>query len=148
MRDELYESLWRYDAMTGLVDWKCEDDPGREERDREAYGKEYGLLQYPGGMESVCYARIVRFLVEVCGHSYEESLAALIEHVRGQPSALRSDLDADCDARNIRVHNGNIIEALFSLKVGRLIDDEAFALDYNWKVTRRLMSLPGPKRLS
>lgn len=148
MRDELLNSLWRYDAMTGLVDWSNEDDPGREDRDREAFAKEYGLVRYPDGRDYVCNARIVRFLVEVCGHSYEEALEALIEHLQGQPHAYRADPDIESDARQIRAGAPNIIEALFSLKVDRLVSEgDPAALDFSWRVTRALMGIQRPEKL-
>lgn len=148
MRQELYESLWRYDAMTRLVHWNNEDDPGREDRDRAAYGNEYGLIRYPDGGEYVCNGRVVRFLVEVCGHSYEESLAALIEHIRSQPKGYRTNADPEADARTIRMNSRNIIEALFSLKVDRLIDqDDPSAVSYSWQVTRSLMAMPEQSNL-
>lgn len=147
MRDELQDSLWRYDAMTGIVDWNNPDDPGREERDLAAYGRDYGLIRYPDGQDYTCYARIVRFLTEVCGHSYEESLEALIEHVREQPSMPRTGLDAEADARAIRARGGNIVEALLSLKIGRLIaGDNPEAVEFNWRVTRTLTRLTNSTR--
>lgn len=142
MRDALYESLFRYEAMTGICDWESEDEPGREDRDRIAYGKELGLVPYPDGNEYLSYARMVRFLVEVCGHAYGESLDAVVEHVQSQPvGGYRSDLDAEREAATIRAGSENIIEALFHLKVTRLIaGGNDRALDYNWKVTRALMA--------
>lgn len=148
MRDELMQSLWRYDAMTGQVDWNNEEDPGREDRDRAAFGQDYGLVRFQDGQEYVCNGRIVRFLVEVCGHSYEEALEALVEHLQGQPHAYRADPDIEADARQIRAGAVNIIEALFSLKVDRLVSqDDSLAVDYSWRVTRTLMRLPGNRKL-
>lgn len=144
MRDELLQSLWRYDAMTGLVDWNNEEDPGGEDRDRQAFGREYGMVRYPDGQDYVCNGRIVRFLVEVCGHSYEESVEALVEHIQAQPHAYRAAPDVDADAAAIRVGAPNIIEALFSLKVDRLVSEgDRQAVDYSWRVTRALMREPG-----
>jgi hypothetical protein len=142
MRDELRDSLWRYEAMTGLIDWEDESAPGQEDRDQAAYGTEYGLTPCPDGQQQASYARMVRFLVEVCGHSYEESLEALVEHFRAMPGAYRADANPEDDARQIMSAAENIIEALFDLKVGRLIhgDDEG-ALDYNRRTTRKLMTL-------
>lgn len=149
MRDELMQSLWRYDAMTGLVDWNNEEDPGREDRDRAAFGRDYGLVRFPDGQEYACNGRIVRFLVEVCGHSYEESLEALVEHLKGQPHAYRAAPDVESDARGIRADAPNIIEALFSLKVNRLVSqDDPHAVDYSWRVTRALMGLSDKPKLS
>lgn len=140
MRDELLQSLWRYDAMTGLVDWNNEEDPGREDRDRAAFGKDYGLVRYPDGNDYACNGRIVRFLVEVCGHSYEESVEALVEHIQSQPYAYRASPDVEADAKAIRAGAPNIIEALFSLKVDRLVrEGDKMATDYSWRVTRVLM---------
>ncbi|GEC36460.1 hypothetical protein JOH52_000836 [Sinorhizobium meliloti] len=149
MRDELYRSLFRYEAMTGQCDWENEDDPGREDRDRASYDKEYGLLLQPDGQRYTSYARTLRFLVEVCGHAYDESLESLVEHIQGMPAGgYRTDLDADKEARQMRAGGDNIIESLFHLKVGRLIaGDDVRALDYNWSVTRKLMALPGLPRL-
>lgn len=142
MRDELLQSLWRYDAMTGLVDWNNEEDPGREDRDRAAFGKNYGLVCYPDGQDYACNGRIVRFLVEVCGHSYEESVEALVEHIQSQPRAHRAAPDVEADAMTIRNGAPNLIEALFSLKVDRLVHAcDPAAVDYSWQVTRRLMRL-------
>jgi hypothetical protein len=149
MRDELMQSLWRYDAMTGQVDWNNEEDPGREDRDRAAFDHEYGLVRFPDGQEYACNGRIVRFLVEVCGHSYEESLEALVEHLQGQPHAYRAAPDVESDARGIRAGAPNIIEALFSLKVNRLVSqDDPHAVEYSWRVTRNLMGLLGTPRLT
>jgi hypothetical protein len=147
MRYELMQSLWRYDAMTGQVDWNNEEDPGREDRDRAAFGQDYGLVRFQDGQEYVCNGRIVRFLVEVCGHSYEESLEALVEHLQGQPKAYRAAPDVESDAKGIRADAPNIIEALFSLKVNRLVsEDDPAAVDYSWRVTRALMALTkGPE---
>ena len=149
MRDELHDSLWRYEAMTGLLHWDDERNPSQQQRDRAAYGKEYGLVSYPDGQQQLSYARAIRFLVEVCGHAYEESLEALVEYFRAMPSAYRTDADPENDARQIRAGAENIIEALFDLKVGRLIHGEdEFALAYNWRATRSLMTMPGSSRLS
>ena len=82
MSEELYADIWRYEAMAGLLDWSNEDDPGREDRDRAAFGNQYGLVEYPNGAEYLSYARMLRFLVEVCGHAYEDSLEAIVEHAR------------------------------------------------------------------
>lgn len=148
MRDELMQSLWRYDAMTGLVDWNNEEEPGREDRDRAAFGQDYGLVRGRDGREYVCNGRIVRFLVEVCGHSYEESLEALVEHLQGQPHAYRAQPDIEGDAQHIRASSPNIIEALFSLKVNRLVSvDDPAAVDYSWRVTRALMKTVRPDKL-
>jgi len=134
--------------MTGLVDWNNEEDPGREDRDRAAFGREYGLVRYADGQEYVCNGRIVRFLVEVCGHSYEESVEALVEHIQGQPHACRAAPDIDADAAAIRAGAPNIIEALFSLKVGRLVNEgDRRAVDYNWRVTRVLIALGSESKL-
>ncbi len=147
MRDELRDSLWRYDAMTGIVHWNNEDDPGREERDLAAYGGEYGLIRSPGGEEFTCYARIIRFLTEVCGHSFEESVDALVEHIREQPAGRRLNPDAAADARSIRDQGGNIVEALLSLKIVRLIaGDNAEAVQYSGKVARILTRLTNEPR--
>ncbi len=148
MRDELLQSLWRYDAMTGLVDWNNEGEPGREDRDRATFGHEYGLVRFPDGQYYACNGRIVRFLVEVCGHSYDESLEALVEHLQGQPHAYRADTDIESDARGIRAGAPNIIEALFSLKVNRLVsEDDPVAVDYSWRVTRALIGMQGSEKL-
>lgn len=148
MRNELMQSLWRYDAMTGLVDWNNDEDPGREDRDRAAFGQDYGLIRGRDGQEHACNGRIVRFLVEVCGHSYEESLEALIEHLQGQPHAYRAHPDIEGDAQEIRASSPNIIEALFSLKVDRLVsENDPYAVDYSWRVTRTLMRLTSEQRL-
>lgn len=147
MRNELMQSLWRYDAMTGQVDWNNEEDPGCEDRDRAAFGKEYGLVRYPDGQDYACNGRIVRFLVEVCGHSYEESVEALVEHIQSQPHAYRSAPDVDADAKAIRAGAPNIIEALFSLKVDRLASEsDTVAVNYSWGVTRALMAMRRPER--
>lgn len=148
MRDELMQSLWRYDAMTGQVDWNNEEDPGREDRDRAAFGHEYGLVRYPDGADYVCNGRIVRFLVEVCGHSYDEAVEALVEHIQSQPHAYRAAPDVDADAKALKAGAPNIIEALFSLKVDRLVSEEdPQAVDYSWRVTRSLMGLSSPPKL-
>lgn len=148
MRDELMQSLWRYDAMTGLVDWNNEEDPGREDRDRAAFGQDYGLVRFPDGQEYACNGRIVRFLVEVCGHSYEESLEALVEHLQRQPHAYRAAPDVESDARGIRAGAPNVIEALFSLKVNRLVSqDDPEAVEYSLRVTRALMGMQRPEKL-
>lgn len=146
MRDELYESLWRYEAMTGLIDWQNEADSGQQDRDRDNYGKDYGLVLYPDGQHYTSYARMLRFLVEVCGHSYEESLEALVEHFKGMPCAYRAIAAPEEDARQIRASGDNIIEALFDLKVRRLISaGDELALAYNWRTTRYLMATQSPK---
>jgi hypothetical protein len=130
--------------MTGLVDWNNEEDPGREDRDRAAFGKEYGLVRYPDGQEYACNGRIVRFLVEVCGHSYNEAVEALVEHIQSQPHGYRVAPDVEADAKAIRAGAHNIIEALFSLKVDRLVHEgDATATDYSWRVTRVLMQANG-----
>lgn len=149
MREELYADIWRYEAMTGLLDWSNEDDPGREERDRAAYGKEYGLVVYPDGTEYLSCARMLRFLVEVLGHSYDEGLEAIVEHGRSLPSGgYRDDPDVEGEAAKIKIGTSNIIEALFNLKVTRLIAaDDKRAADHNRQVTRQLMAKRGPSRL-
>jgi hypothetical protein len=148
MRDELYESLWRYEAMTGLIDWQNEADPGQQERDRTAYDKDYGLVLYPDGQHYTSYARMLRFLVEVCGHAYEESLEAIVGYSQGMPCAYRASANPEDDARQIRSSGENIIEALFDLKVGRLIaGGNDVVLNFNWQTTRCLMAMEAPSRL-
>lgn len=148
MRDELYSDIQRYLAMTDLLHYSDEDDPGREERDRAVYGKEYGLLSYPDGKEYFSPARLVRFLVEICGHSYTEALEAAIEDDLSQPRGARlPDLDAERDATSIRSRTDNVIEALFNLKFTRLTSSDQEELDFAWAVTRSLMAKAGPRRL-
>jgi len=149
MRDELYESLWRYEAMTGQIDWENEADPGQQERDRAAYGKDYGLVPYPDGQHYTSYARMLRFLVEVSGHAYAESLEAIVEHFRSMPAGYRMYADPEADARKIRASGENIIEALFDLKVGRLISaGDELAISFNWRTTHRLMGMANNPKIS
>lgn len=149
MRNELYDDLMRYEAMSGISDYTDQDDPGREDRDRQAFGNEYGLVRFPDGKEYLSYARMVRFLADICGHSYEESLDAVVEHIRSLPHGYRDDLDVEGDARAIRNSGENIIEALFNLKVSRLIEgDDERALDYSWQVTRAVIAMKRPPRLA
>jgi hypothetical protein len=97
-------------------------------------------VRYPDGQNYVCNARIVRFLVEVCGHSYEEAVEALVEHIQNQPHGYRAAPDVEADAKAIRAGAPNIIEALLSLKVDRLVSQgDTTATDYSWRVTRLLM---------
>lgn len=149
MRQEIEIDIERYEVMAGIVQGSREDNPGREERDKVTYQNQYGLMPYPNGVEYMSFARMVRFLVEVCGHSYEESLDAVIEHDRSLPRGIpRTDLNAEREAALIRDESQNIIESLFNLKVIRLIEaEDTHAVDYARDVTRLLMARKGAPRL-
>lgn len=146
MRDEVLLSLCRYEAMTGLSDWLDEACPGQEDQDRASYGKDYGLLAGKDGRQYTSTARMVRFLVEVCGHSYQEALDAVVEHFQNMPSkALPNREDPGQVARQMTESYGNILEALVDLKISRLVSagDES-ALSYNWGITDRLLQMRRP----
>lgn len=149
MPHDVQASMYRYEAMVGTISWNNEDDPGREERDLAAYGEEYGLLRYPDGHEYVCHARTVRFLIEVCGHSYDEAVEGLVQYYRDQPwGQRRLEPNAEAEARAMKELNRNIIEELFSLKVNRMVHyDDDGAVAYSWKLTRTLMGLKGQPKL-
>lgn len=86
-------------------------------------------------------ARIVRFLVVVCGHSYNDALKAVIEDMRSWPTVTgRTAPDAQQEACAIRSGSQSIIEALFDLKAVRLAQEEnGETIDRSWRVTRALM---------
>jgi hypothetical protein len=59
MRDELHESLWRYESMTGLATRETKAIR-QQERDRADYGSEHGLAPYPDGQHCTSDARKIR----------------------------------------------------------------------------------------
>jgi hypothetical protein len=84
---------------------------------------------------------MVRFLVEVCGHSYQEALDAVVEHFQNMPSKpLPNREDPRQVARQMTESYGNILEALVDLKISRLVSagDES-ALSYNRGITDQLL---------
>ncbi|WP_323130957.1 hypothetical protein [Sinorhizobium medicae] len=143
MKDEIRTGILRYEAMAGLCDYENPDDTGQTARDRTQYETEYAAPRLKDGSACHSPAKVVRFLVEVCGFSYEESLEAIVEDMRSWPSGPRSTaLDPLADAQEMMACYGNIIEALFDLKVVRMAreGDEA-AKDFSGRVTRALMGL-------
>ncbi|MDE3767586.1 hypothetical protein [Sinorhizobium meliloti] len=143
MNDDIRVGILRYEAMVGLCDYENPDDAGQTARDRAQYGTEYAAPRGRNGAPCHSPAKVVRFLVEVCGFSYEDSLEAVIEDMRGWPSEPKSTvLDSQADAQDMMACYGNIIEALFDLKVVRMArkGDEA-AQDFTWRVTRALTAM-------
>lgn len=90
----------------------------------------------------------MRFLVEVCGHSYNDALAAVVEDMQSWPTAPRDDLPKPKDeARAMRAANRNIIGDLFDLKVTRLArEGDRKGVGFAWDVTREMMALDAPER--
>lgn len=146
MQDDVYLSICRYEAMTGLSGWTNDACPDQADQDREMYGEEYGLLQVQHGYEFTSPARMVRFLVEVCGHSYQEAVDGIVEDFRNAPTMPLPALQApEAVAREMQSAHRNILEALVDLKISRLTsagDDRGLA--YNWAVTRKLLSMRQP----
>jgi hypothetical protein len=145
MNDDIHRDLMRYEEMVGLCSGSNLDDPDEAARDFARYGKEYGAPGDAQGHPAYSPARIVRFLVEVCGHSYNDALAAVVEDMQGWPSAPRDDLPNPKDeAQAMRAANRNIIEDLFDLKVIRLSrDGDREGVGYAWDVTREVMAIEG-----
>lgn len=145
MNDRIHMDLLRYEEMAGLCDGSKPDDLEEAHRDRVQYGKDYGSPTDDQGRPLYSPARIVRFLVEVCGHSYNDSLQAVVEDMRTWPTVPnRTAPDAHNEACAIRSGSQNIIEALFDLKVVRLAHGQSSgAIDHNWLVTRALMNMKG-----
>lgn len=145
MNDDIYRDLMRYEEMVGLCSGSNPDDPEQGKRDLAQYGKEYGAPADAEGYPQYSPAKIVRFLVEACGHSYNDALAAVVEDMQGWPSAPRDDLPEPKDeARAMRAANRNIIEDLFDLKVIRLSrDGDREGVGYAWDVTREVMAIEG-----
>src|SRR4051812_13683604 len=96
MNDRIHMDLMRYEEMVGLCDGSNPDDLDEARRDRAQYGKEYGSPTDDQGRPRYSPAKIVRFLVEVCGHSYNDALQAVIEDMRSWPTVPgRTEPDAD-----------------------------------------------------
>ena len=147
MRDELLNSLWRYDAMTGLVDWTNEDDPGREDRDRDAFGKEYGLVRYPDGRDYVCNGESSASSSRSAATPTRRPWRPRSSIYRGSRMPTVRRLTSKPMPRPIKTGAPNIIEALFSLKVDRLVSEgDPAAVDFSWRVTRALMVIQRPDR--
>ncbi|WP_457811914.1 hypothetical protein [Sinorhizobium meliloti] len=143
MNNRIHTDLLRYEEMVGLCDGSNPDDLEEACRDRAQYGNEYGSPTDERGRLVYSPARIVRFLIEVCGHSYNDALQSVIEDMRSWPTApARAEPDAHHEASAIRSGSQSIIEALFDLKVVRLAHGEdSPAIDHNWLVTRTLMGM-------
>jgi len=125
--------------MIGSCDYESPDHPDQAESDRAAYLAEYGMPINDKGQSLYSPAKVVRFMVEVCGISYNEALEAVVEDMRSWPSGCHNG-DPDAAVRSIVGSRPNIIEALFDLKVLRMVrEDEPAAIEDNWMVTRRLM---------
>jgi hypothetical protein len=143
MRDDVMLSLCRYEAMTRLSDYWNEDCPDQEVRDREMFGDEYGLLAGENGYGYLSTARMVRFLVEVCGHSYEEALEGVVEHFQKMPAVPSPSREAPRQvARRMKESHKNTLEALVDLKIARLIsENDESALAYIRAITGELIHL-------
>lgn len=113
-------SIARYEAMVGLGDYVDPDDPDRAEKDRALYGAEYGAKRGPDGLTIFSSARVLRFLVEVCGYSYRQALEGIIDDIRSWPVTEAPAIAPEDHARALRADGGDIIELLFNLKVLRL----------------------------
>lgn len=146
MKEEIYRDLIRYEEMADLCSGGNPNVPDQCRRDRIRYGAEY--LPRPDHRDMPMYspAKIVRFLVEVCGHSYNDAVDAVVEDMRTVPSSLRRPLPRpDAEARMICGETHNIIEALFDLKVVRIArQGDEYAVGYARDVTRALMTLERP----
>lgn len=147
MNDDIYRDLMRYEEMVGLCSGSNRDDPEQGKSDLAQYGKEYGAPADPEGYPQYSPAKIVRFLVEACGHSYNDALAAVVEDMQSWPSAPRDGLPRPKDeAQAMRAANRNIIEDLFDLKVARLArENDREGVNYAWDVTREVMALEAPE---
>ena len=148
MKDDIYPNLLRYQEMVGLCSGSNRDDPEEADRDFALYGKEYGTETDADGNPIYSPAKIVRFVVEICGHSYNDALAAVVEDMQDGPIAPRIPLPKpDEEARKMRTHNRNIIEDLFNLKVVRLArEGDASSVRFAWDVTREVMAMESPER--
>lgn len=130
----------RYEAMANLCDYANPDNPNETEQDRVAYGKKYVPEWTPEGRGVLSSAYVIRFLVEVCGHSYEEALTGLIEDRQSWPLGDWPDITPEQHAQNLMEQGGDIIEILFNLKVARLACQTAEAAAFYREATHELGS--------
>lgn len=124
MNEDIRGSIARYEAMVGLCDFADLDDPEQAGKDRALYGTEYGAKLDPGGKPMWSSARVLRFLVEVCGYSYQQALDGLINDIRSWPLTQAPPIAPKEHARTLRAGGGDIIELLFNLKVSRLAAED------------------------
>lgn len=120
MNDQVRSSIARYEAMVGLCDFIDPDDPEQAGKDRDRYGTEYGARRDPDGKPIWSSARVLRFLVEVCGYTYREALEGIIDDIRSWPIGQDAAIAPEEHARALRAEGGDIIELLFNLKVLQL----------------------------
>jgi len=143
----IQEWILRWEAMSGLCGWYDEADPALTERDIASFGREYGARQNANGTPMRSAARTVRFLVEIGGFSYNDALGAVVEDRRSFPTGeRRTDLDPAADAQRMLDERGDVIEALYELKVIRLAAYGNEEAEYSMETAKALMSIERPDR--
>lgn len=110
----------RFEAMAGLLGGVPEAVETLAERDREEFGEEYLLAPHDDGVPVISNVHRLRFMVEQCGLTYDESLAAMVAWF-----PITTDEEAqnmpDPAAWAVAVLNshGNFAEALLDLEIVR-----------------------------
>jgi hypothetical protein len=79
MHDEAELALMRYEAMADMLGGVPDAVIALAESDRAVFGERYLLPKDADGVPVISNVLRVRFMVEVCGLTYEESVAAIAE---------------------------------------------------------------------
>ena len=113
MDDAVSFSLARYEAMAGLVSGVPNGVEQRAADDRRQYGAGYLYTDPKDGQFRWCAVHVVRFLVEVCGHSYAEARAGVVRELATFGHEAEPAADPINKARQLyQASRGNIIEAI------------------------------------
>jgi len=143
MNEQVRSSIARYEAMVGLCDFIDPDDPEQVGKDRDRYGAEYGARRDPDGKSIWSSARVLRFLVEVCGYTYQEALEGIVNDIRSWPIGQDAAIAPEEHARALRAEGGDIIELLFNLKVLRLAAQDPARARFFRETAKALADLRG-----
>lgn len=135
------DDIMRYEAMARLCDYVNPSRPDEAEQDRAAYGAKYVPEWTKDGRGVLSSTYVIRFLVEVCGYSYEDALAGVIEDMRTWPCGEWPDITPEQHARKLIEDGGDIIEVLFNLKVCRLAARKPRQAAFYREVTQMLTKL-------
>lgn len=79
MHEEAEFALMRYEAMADMLGGIPDAVIALAESDRIAFGERYLLSRDADGVPVISNVLRVRFMVEVCGLTYDESVAAIAE---------------------------------------------------------------------
>lgn len=111
MREEAYAALRRYEVMAGRLSSIPDKVEQQGERDRETLGDRY--LWYGADGDFVWNdLMVLRFLVEVCGISLNESRDAVIENSRVKGLRMGDNMVPPAQmAKKLFGEFGNVLEA-------------------------------------